>query len=153
MKNLIYLFLLCSCLSFAQTMTVKVVGVTDGDTVNVLAPGNEMLKIRLAEIDAPEKSQDFGQAAKKHLSDLIYDKTVQLIIIDIDRYGRSIGKIYLDNVYVSYLMIKDGYAWHFKKYSDSEVLARAENEARKNKKGLWLVPGAVAPWEWRKTKK
>lgn len=56
----------------------KVVGVTDGDTIKILTPERHQVKVRLYGIDAPEKKQPYGTAAKRYLSDLIAGKTVQI---------------------------------------------------------------------------
>lgn len=150
MKKLLYLFLFVSTLSVAQTISGKVVAIKDGDTFVLLNAKKEQITIRLAEIDCPESGQAFGKNAKQFLSRLIFGKIVSCEITTTDSYGRSIGKVYIDGSYVSEELVKNGWAWHYKKYSTSEKLAALEYEARKNKIGLWSVPGAVAPWQWRK---
>ena len=81
MKN--YIFLLSLCLFIqntqAQSITGSVVGVSDGDTITLLADDNTQYKIRLMGIDAPEKKQAFGTVSKTSLSDLIYSKRVMPI--------------------------------------------------------------------------
>jgi endonuclease YncB( thermonuclease family) len=102
-------------------------------------------------IDAPEKAQDFGQAAKKHLSGLIFDKEVKVDVTDIDRYGRSIGKVYLDDKYINLEMVKAGMAWHYVQYAKHDKdLQEAEVSARENKFGLWSQPEPLEPWKFRK---
>lgn len=150
MKKLLYLFLFVSSITIAQTINGKVVAVKDGDTFVLLTAKKEQITIRLAEIDCPESGQAFGKNAKQFLSNLIFSKTVSCQITTTDSYGRSIAKVYIDGAYVSEELVKNGWAWHYKKYSTSEKLAALEYEARKNKIGLWSVPGAVAPWQWRK---
>ena len=66
----------------------KVVGISDGDTITVLISGHHQIKVRLAEIDAPEKSQAYGQRSKQSLSDLAFGKQVRVEQQDRDRYGR-----------------------------------------------------------------
>lgn len=150
MKNLLYLLLLVSSFSIAQSINGKVIAIKDGDTFVLLIEGKEQKTIRLAEIDCPESGQAFGKNAKQYLSNLIFGKAVTCEITGTDSYGRIIGKVYIYNTYVSEELVKNGWAWHYKKYSTSKILAQLENEARINKLGLWSVPGAVAPWEWRK---
>jgi micrococcal nuclease len=150
MNNFIYLGWLLVNLSFSQNITGKVVGIKDGDTFVLLTEQKKEITIRLAEIDCPESGQAFGKNAKHFLSDLIYLKNVSCDITTTDRYGRSIAKVFIGKEYVSEALLKNGLAWHYKKYSTSEKLAALETKARKNKLGLWSVPGAVAPWEWRK---
>jgi len=154
-KSLILLLLLIlnSTVYCQSPLTAKVVGVKDGDTVVVLDSLNNQTTLRLAEVDCPEKSQPFGTKAKQFTSDQIYRKQIKYIVTDIDRYGRSIAKIYYDdNKYLSAEIIKNGFGWQYKKYSTSKDLANFENSARLQKVGLWYDKNPVAPWEWRKLK-
>jgi endonuclease YncB( thermonuclease family) len=153
MKNIILLFLLFSLnYSFCQTtLTGRIVGVKDGDTVVVLDSLNHQTTLRLAEIDCPEKDQPFGTKAKQFTSDQIYRKQIKYVVTDIDRYGRSIAMIYYDdNKYLSAEIIKNGFGWHYKQYSTSVSLAKLEQEARKDKIGLWIEPHPVYPSDWRR---
>jgi endonuclease YncB( thermonuclease family) len=71
-----------------------------------------------------------------------------------DRYGRHVGKIYAQEVYINLEMVKAGLAWHYKQYAKKDAdLATAEQEAREAKRGLWQSSTAIAPWTYRKTKK
>jgi micrococcal nuclease len=153
-KHITLLFLLFSITTlFSQTIfNAKVVGIKDGDTVVVLDSLNNQITLRLAEVDCPEKSQPFGTKAKQFTSDQIYLKTVKYVVTDTDRYGRSIAMIYYDedNKYLSAEIIKAGMGWHYKRYSSSKELATFEDNARKNKIGLWVDSNPVAPWEFRK---
>lgn len=150
-KKLFLVFLLFSSFVFSQSvLRAKVVGVKDGDTVVVLDSLHHQTTLRLAEIDCPEKNQPFGTKAKQFTSDQIYRKQIKYVVIDIDRYGRSIAKIYYDdNKYLSAELIKKGLAWHYKKYSTSKELANFENFARLHKVGLWYDKKTIEPWEWR----
>jgi endonuclease YncB( thermonuclease family) len=153
MIRLISFFLFISLTAFSQTtLTAKVVGIKDGDTVVVLDSLNNQTTLRLAEVDCPEKSQPFGTKAKQFTSDQIYLKTIKYIVTDTDRYGRSIAMIYYDtdNKYLSAEIIKAGMGWHYKRYSTSKELAMFEDNARKNKIGLWVDSNAVEPSEWRR---
>ncbi len=152
-KFIIVLFLLFSLNTiFCQTiLTARIVGVKDGDTVVVLDSLNNQSTLRLAEVDCPEKDQPFGTKAKQFTSDQIYRKQIKYIVTDIDRYGRSIAKIYYDdNKYLSAEIIKNGFGWHYKKYSTSKELANFENSAKLQKIGLWYDKKPIEPWEWRK---
>ena len=146
-------FLLLINYNFGQTsLTGKVIGVKDGDTVVVLDSLNNQITLRLAEVDTPEKSQPFGTKAKQFTSDQIYLKTIKYVVTDTDRYGRSIAMIYYDedNKYLSAEIIKAGMGWHYKRYSTSKELALLEDNAKKNKIGLWIDNNPIAPWEFRK---
>ena len=153
MIRLISFFLFISLTTFSQTtFTAKVVGIKDGDTVVVLDSLNNQTTLRLAEVDCPEKNQPFGTKAKQFTSDQIYLKTIKYVVTDTDRYGRSIAMIYYDtnNKYLSADIIKAGMGWHYKRYSTSKELATFEDNAKKNKIGLWIDSNPVAPWEFRK---
>ena len=148
---LIFLFIIN--ITYSQTtLTAKVVGIKDGDTVVVLDSLNNQTTLRLAEVDTPEKSQPFGTKAKQFTSDQIYLKTIKYVVTDNDRYGRSIAMIYYDedNKYLSAEIIKAGMGWHYKRYSTSKELALLEDNAKKYKIGLWIDYNPIAPWEWRK---
>jgi endonuclease YncB( thermonuclease family) len=133
----------------------KIVGITDGDTVKVLTPENRQYVIRLAGIDAPERSQDFGQKAKAYLSGLIFDQNVQINATKIDKYGRTLGQIYVGEKDINLEIVKAGLAWHYKKYEneqtegDRRLYADAEIQARKKKIGIWSLPRQIPPWEFR----
>jgi micrococcal nuclease len=151
--KLLLLFLICAFAN-AQTYTGKVIGVKDGDTVVVLDAENTQTTLRLAEVDCPEKAQAFGTRAKQFTSDAVYLKQVKYEVTDTDRYGRSIAKIYYDdNKYLSAEIIKNGFGWQYKQYSTSKLLARLEQEARQNKRGLWVDPNPVYPSDFRKSKR
>lgn len=132
---------------------VRVVGVVDGDTVKVLTADNTQLRVRLYGIDAPESRQPYGQAAKQHLSGLIFGRDVGLTITGVDLYGRSIGIIILDGTDINLEMIRAGMAWCYRRYCDNPKYIEAEKTAKATKIGLWREPDPVPPWQWRKKKR
>jgi endonuclease YncB( thermonuclease family) len=142
----------------ADTLTGRVVGITDGDTITVLDASNQQHKIRLSAIDTPEKAQPWGQKAKESLSDMVFNRQVTVDWHKTDRYGRTIGKVIVDGVDANLGQIKAGMAWHYKQYAreqpeDDRILyAEAEDIARMLKKGLWSDNDPVPPWDWRKGK-
>ena len=135
----------------------EVVGVADGDTVTVLTDNKIQHKIRLAEIDTPEKAQPYGQKAKQALSDYVFRKRVKVQVETTDRYGRIVGWLIRvkDELNVNQQMVRDGHAWVYTQYSRSRVLRAYEKDAEKNKRGLWaLQPDQrIAPWECRRMNK
>ncbi len=133
----------------SQQTTCRVVGIADGDTLTCLTDSKQPLKVRLHAIDAPEKQQAFGQQAKKHLSDLVYNQTVTLNITDTDRYGRSVADIQLGSLNVNQQMVKDGYAWAYRRYGGTRY-APEEKAARKAKLGLWRDANPIEPSQWRR---
>ena len=130
--------------------TGTVTRVVDGDTVVVLAHDSEVppslklrkasgIRVRLAEIDAPEMKTGFGPASKAVLSDMILHKQVAVTWKRRGRYRRIIGQVYADGEWVNLSMVAQGWAWQFRRYSRSKELAAAEREARARKVGVWRV--------------
>lgn len=144
------MFLLCAQ-TYAQTLMGKIIGIKDGDTVIVIDAAKKQFTLRLAEVDCPEKTQAFGTKAKQFTSNQVYLKQVKYEVIDTDRYGRSIAKIYYDdNKYLSAEILKNGFGWHYKEYSTSNELASFEQSARTEKKGLWTDPNPIYPSDFRR---
>lgn len=150
LKQLFYfcIFLLCASLNAQWINDVKVVKVADGDTITVLTNENEQIRVRLYGIDAPESSQDFGSAARKVLSGAVAGKTVSVDVKDTDRYGRSVGVVYVGNSDVNEFMVSNGYAWAYRRFTD--VYVNKEAEAKNKKLGLWSQSGSIPPWDYRK---
>lgn len=146
------LFLLSVTVAHAATITGKVVGVSDGDTLTVLTEAKDSVKVRLHGVDAPEAKQAFGNRAKQELSELVFGKAVRVEVEDKDRYGRTVGRVFVGDIAVNAEMVRRGFAWWYREYAKKSVeLATAEAEARNAKRGLWAEPNAVAPWEFRRT--
>lgn len=129
----------------------KVVGVVDGDTLDILLTGRTRLRVRLAEIDAPEKDQPWGQRSKRGLSALVFSKPVHIESAGVDRYGRTIARVYLGSLDVNRKMVEDGLAWAYRAYLTDPRIDGAERQARANKVGLWsATPSEInPPWRWR----
>ena len=147
---LILLFSLLPVLCSAQRFSVKVVGVSDGDTFTCVNDDNLQLKIRINGIDAPEKKQAFGNKSKELLSSLIFGKRINIDVQSKDSYGRYIAYVYSpEGKDVALLMLHEGMAWHITKYDNNKVYSDAENVARKAKRGLWSESSPIAPWDFR----
>jgi endonuclease YncB( thermonuclease family) len=137
--------------------TGKVVGITDGDTINVaLDPKGEVQSVRLGGIDAPESAQAFGSQSTQHLSELVSGKQVSLSCEYERSYGRLICKVLLPNGEdVDLDQVKAGLAWHYKQYQDEQDAAdrkaygAAECAAMKGKVGLWSDSRAEQPQDFR----
>ena len=142
------LLLALTCLIAADSLTGKVVKIADGDTITVLVD-NRQVKIRLSEIDAPEHGQDYSQKSKDALADLVFGKEVRVVTHGEDRYGRTIGDVFVGQTNVNEKLVEDGWAWNFLKYSKSQRLADLEKEAHAAKRGLWAGRSPVAPWDYR----
>jgi endonuclease YncB( thermonuclease family) len=138
-----------------QTFTGQVVGVSDGGTITVLDVSTRQRKIRFNGIDAPELGQAFGSRSKQSLSDLVLNQVVTETGSKIDRYGRLVGKVRLGGRDIGLLQIERGLAWFFRQYAhelsreDARAYERAEMNARSERRGLWVDPAPVPPWEYR----
>ena len=131
----------------------KVVGVSDADTVTVLTPDKQQIKVRLDGIDAPEKSQQHGDRAKQALAALVFGQHVVVKKTGEDRYGRTLGIIMYGSVHVNDRMVADGWAWHYTDYNCEDRIANLESAARTAKRGLWEFDRPIPPWEFRARKR
>lgn len=139
--------------SATNTHLWKVVGVHDGDTVTCIDEFNQQQKIRLAEIDAPEVSQDFGKVSREALAGMVFGKTIQVVDDGKDRYGRWIGHLYVDGIDVNRQMVATGMAWHYAAYSKDSSLSTLQSQAQAQRLGLWSQPNPMPPWDYRKNGK
>jgi endonuclease YncB( thermonuclease family) len=128
----------------------RVVGITDGDTLTLLVD-REQVRVRLAQIDAPEIGQPYGKKAKAELSALAYRKLARVEVVDIDRYGRTVGEVFADGIDVNREMVREGHAWAYTRYSHTTEIIELEASARAATKGLWALPESQRepPWLWR----
>ncbi|MFC1566555.1 thermonuclease family protein [bacterium] len=132
----------------------RVISVSDGDTITVLK-NKKTIKIRLYGVDAPERYQPYGAKAKRYISSMVYNKNVDIKVMDKDRYGRTVALIYFDNgkKILNEELINNGYAWAYVYYLTEpykEKWIRLEKNARVNKRGLWKSKKPLPPWEFRK---
>lgn len=135
----------------APTFQARVVGVSDGDTVTVLTDDRRQVKIRLAEIDAPEARQPYGSRAKQELSSIVFGRAVTVTPRDVDRYGRTVAMLRVGTTDASAAMVRRGAAWVFRQYSTDPTLPPLEQAARRARVGLWALPDdqRLPPWQWR----
>jgi len=137
--------LACSLPAFALEITYFY----DGDTVKINDTGYEY-KLRLTDIDAPERNQTYGLKSRRALMQFCKNVSVNVYISGQDKYQRSLGKLHCNNLDASEFMVKNGHAWFNRRYSMDYMLALQEDEARKNKLGLWNEKQQTPPWVWRK---
>ena len=138
------------------SVTGRVVGVSDGDTITVLAEGNKPVKVRFNGVDCPESAQPFGSVAKQFTSKAVFGKSVRVRVTDTDRYGRTVGDVFDPaGSNLNQALVRNGYAWWYRRYAPNDrTLQTLEAEARAAKRGLWAeAKTAVAPWEWRRGKR
>lgn len=140
---------LAASLAHATSVAGRVVGISDGDTLTVLTSAKDQIKVRLAEIDAPEKAQDFGQKSKQSLSDLAYGKDVVVQPQDVDRYGRTVGRVFSGGMDINAEQVQRGMAWVYPKYVKDLRLFVLEREARTARRGLWALSNPIPPWDFR----
>lgn len=133
----------------------KIVNITDGDTLTVLASNQTSYKIRLQGIDAPEKKQAFGQVCKNALMRLSQNQPAQVEVYKQDRYGRLVAKLTVKGKDLALEQIKAGCGWHYTAYqkeqtiADQQAYAHAEQQARAAERGLWQDAKPIAPWSFR----
>jgi micrococcal nuclease len=135
----------CSLPVFA----LEIIYFYDGDTVKLKDAGLEY-KLRLTDIDAPERNQTYGKKSRRALMQFCKNTSVNVYISGTDKYKRSLGKLHCNSLDASEFMVKNGHAWFNRQYSMDYTLNLAEQEARNNKRGLWKSKKQTPPWVWRK---
>ena len=153
MKTLIFIgALLVSQVSNAEYLeSLKIKRVVDGDTVHVFYQ-DEVYKIRLTEIDAPERDQPYGSNSTEYLKSLLKEGMVDVDISGIDRYGRKLGRLYWRGKDINRELVSAGYAWVYDQYVTDNSFYENQSKARNSKKGLWEDQNPLEPWNWRKLK-
>lgn len=136
----------------APDLTGRVVGISDGDTLTLLTADRRQTKVRLAEIDTPERRQPYGSRAREALAELAFQREVRVVVEETDRYGRSVGHVYAGGRNVNAELVRRGAAWVYDRYNRDPALPVLEAEARAARRGLWSLPAAerMPPWEWRR---
>lgn len=147
-------FVACLCVASqvragTSGYTGRVVSVHDGDTVTVLAGEKKPVKIRLAQIDAPEIGQAFGQRSRDNLAEKVAGQIIMVEVNATDRYGRSVATLFLGQRNINREQIADGMAWVYRQYLNDPGLLEVESEAKAQKKGLWADPHPLPPWAFR----
>jgi endonuclease YncB( thermonuclease family) len=127
-----------------------VVGIADGDTLTVLTASKKQHKIRLAEIDAPEKHQPFGTKSKQSLSDLCFGKEAEIAPRVKDRYQRIVARLKCAGVDANAEQVNRGMAWVYRRYAKDHDLYVLEHGAKAGKRGLWADSSPTPPSQWRK---
>lgn len=144
--------------AWAQTISGTVVSVSDGDTVTLLTPEKRQIRIRVQGIDAPERSQAFGNVSRQAMASMVFQKQVFAMCSSTDRYGRMICVLNVQGQDAGLSLVTQGLAWHYKQYEREQtaqnraLYAQAEQYARSRKSGLWADPNAQAPWGYRRAK-
>ncbi len=134
----------------AEEYTAKVIVVIDGDTIVALHNGAKE-KIRLANIDAPEKDQPYGMDARQAMFSLVFKKQARIEPKVIDKYGRTVALVTVDGINVNEEMVKRGMAWEYSHYKPGRVYMALQSDAQQAHRGLWSQRNPIAPWIWRRT--
>lgn len=129
----------------------KVVKVIDGDTIDVLTNTKQKIRVRLLDIDAPEKKQAYGNVSRKYLASLVAGKAVFIKESKKDIYQRTLGTVFSNKININAKMVESGYAWayRYKGIANNQEMVRLETQAKQNKKGLWKDKNPIAPWDFR----
>jgi endonuclease YncB( thermonuclease family) len=144
--------------AYAASISGRVTGVADGDTLTIQTDDGRRIRIRLQGIDAPERTQTYSQVSRSSLQEMTAGQRVTFDVDKFDRHGRSVAVVRLsDGTDVGLRQIKAGLAWHFKRYEleqspeDRAAYAAAEAIAKAARRGLWRDGAPVPPWEYRAT--
>ena len=150
----LFLFLVGCEQAASDLLLGRVVGIADGDTFTMLLAESRTVRIRLDQVDAPERAQAWSRQSQEMLARLLRAGPVRVRVEDTDRYGRSVGRVYAGEVDVNLTMVEQGGAWAYPQYVRDRAFVRAEDRARRAKRGLWSMPErqTVAPWEFRRTR-
>lgn len=132
-----------------QTLHGRVTRVIDGDTLAVATGQGQVKRVRLGELDAPERHQPYGKQATRALRRLVAKRQVRVAVTARDRYGRLVGRVHVAGRDVNARMIRDGHAWVYTQYASDPELPRLERQARAFGRGLWQAQQPTAPWQWR----
>lgn len=140
--------LLALCFA-CSVQAYEVVGISDGDTMTILVD-RKPVKIRLANIDAPEKKQPFGERSKQSLSSMCWGANATFISESTDVYGRTVAVVKCNGTEVNRAQVHSGMAWVYPKYNKDPALPDIEKQARSKAVGLWADQHAEPPWEFRR---
>jgi endonuclease YncB( thermonuclease family) len=150
MRKLILVLTLLTPFSASSTeWTGTVIGISDGDTVKVLTTDKKQVKIRLVEIDAPEKKQAFGEQSKQSLSEICFKKPVIVDDKGNDKYKRTLGRLHCDGVDANAEQVRRGMAWAYTQYLTDQTIADLEQSAKNSRIGLWADDNPIPPWDFR----
>jgi endonuclease YncB( thermonuclease family) len=138
-----------------ESVEGRVIKIIDGNTLTVMLPESRQLKVRMAEIDAPEKNQAHYREAKQALTDKAFTEDVRIEIVSRENSSTVIGNVILDGEYLNYWMVAEGHAWVYPEDTDNQELLEMEANAEIGYRGFWALSDTerVPPWEWRQGKR
>lgn len=133
----------------AAELSGRVIRVLDGDTIEVLQEKTPV-RVRLLNIDAPEKAQPYGSWSTDRLKEIVAGKPVTVTYTDKDRYGRILGRVVTaGGTDANHRQVETGAAWVYTQYNSDPLLPSLQRKAQSEKRGLWRDSNPVPPWKWR----
>ncbi len=135
---------------YLENLAIK--RIVDGDTVHVFFK-DEVYKLRLTEIDAPERDQPFGIDSTNYLKKLLGEGKVDIDISGSDRYGRKLARLYWKGKDINRELVSAGYAWVYDEYVTDYSFYDDQTKAKLNRRGLWVDSDPIKPWIWRRLEK
>ena len=150
LRFLIALLPLVASAAMGQTLFGKVTRVVDGDTVAFKVHNGPVEKVRLADIDTPEKDQPWGTEATTALRQWSMSKSARIEVVDTDRYGRLVATLWVDDANINRRLVKEGHAWVYRKYLRDTSLIKLEARAKSTRAGLWSSNNVIEPSDWRR---
>ena len=149
-RQLLVMFALTgfSTLVSSETLEGRVISIVDGDTLT-LQTADQNHRVRLSEIDTPERDQPWGSEAKAALVFKVENALVKVTVVDTDRYGRKVGKIWLDGRDINRELVREGHAWVYERYLSDKTLRHDQKLAKSEHQGLWGSTDPEPPWQWR----
>lgn len=148
-RFLLFVLFFISGLAHASEFSAKVIAVMDGDTLLIMRDGYKQ-KVRLADVDAPEKAQPYGLASRISLTEMVKGKQIQVLSLAVDDYGRMVAMVSVDGQNVNHEQVRRGMAWEYSRSRNNHELKALQREAQQLKRGLWAGTETVEPAQWRK---
>lgn len=152
--SIFFVYSLCPqylCAAKEKAFTAEVTKIIDGDSIKVKSAKNT-IEIRLYGIDAPEYDQAFAGKAKKYLKKKLQGKSVVILPVDTDRYGRLVAIVRRGDMVINEQLLAEGLAWYYPKYCKKSVCSswkKKNKKAKKQRKNIWSEPSPIAPWKWK----
>jgi endonuclease YncB( thermonuclease family) len=135
----------------AAGLSAEVIGILGGDIIDV-SQDHRTERVRLHGIDCPEKNQAFGRRAGQATSALIFGKEITMKTHGKDEHGHTVADVILpDGTNVNQQLVREGWCWWYPEDAPKDLaLKQSEQEAKRERKGLWADPDPVPPWLYRR---
>jgi endonuclease YncB( thermonuclease family) len=140
-----------ACSAHADTFQGSVARIVDGDSL-IVRYQQQNIRVRLKEIDAPERKQPFGKQSQSSLTAICANKVARVEWTEKDRNGRTLGRVWCAGIDANAEQVRRGMAWVFDRYMKDRSLYPLQDQARAARRGLWADPTPLPPWEWRQAR-